>query len=60
MKIFKTTQSDLIKYNNMKCIILNELKKEEYDKEETGVMYNIKLENGIKIQAFSDEIQVLI
>ena len=56
MKKFQTTQSDLLKYNGMNCKVLGELDKSQYDKKEVGTMYNIKLENGTKIQVFADEL----
>lgn len=56
MKIFKTIQSDLLKYNGMECKVLSPMVETEYDKLEVGPMYNIQLENGLSIQAFRDEI----
>ena len=55
-KVFQTVQSDLIKFNGLGCVIISELDESEYDKEEVGNMFNIKLENGVEIQAFEDEI----
>lgn len=57
MKKFQTTQSDLIKYNGMTYTIIRELYDTECDKAEVGTMYKIKLENGIVIDAFEDELQ---
>lgn len=56
MKKFQTTQSDLLKYNGMKCEVLGKLNDSEYDKEDVGNMYNIRLDNGDEIQAFEDEL----
>lgn len=57
MKTFKTTQSDLLKYNGLKCKVLELLNESEYDREDVGDMFNIELENGVKLQAFLDEIK---
>ncbi|MGJ0846592.1 hypothetical protein ACR77J_07880 [Tissierella praeacuta] len=58
VKKFKTTQTDLIKYNNLECLVLRELDKTEYDKEDLGYcMYEIQLlENNKIIQVFEDEL----
>lgn len=55
--IFKTTQSDLRKYNGMKISALVPLPEEEYDKSDVGEMFRIRLENGAMLNAFSDEIE---
>ena len=55
-KIFKTSQTDLIKYNGMECEVISKLNEVEYDKHLVGMMYNIRLLNGIKLQAFKGEL----
>ena len=56
MKKFNTNQSDLSQYNNMKCEIIRPLTDKECDIADVGNMYKIKLENGIEIDAFEDEL----
>lgn len=56
MKIFNTTQSDLIKYNGFNCSILRKLSEDECDIEEVGNMYRIRLNNGVELDAFEDEL----
>ena len=55
--IFKTTQTDLRKYNGMKIYGLVPLPEDEYDKEDVGEMFRIRLEDGTLLNAFSDEIE---
>lgn len=56
-RIFNTVQSDLLKYNNLECVIIRELSESEYDKDDLGyLMFEIKFENGDIIQAFEDEL----
>ncbi len=55
-KIFKTTQSDLVKHNGLKFEIIRPLTEDEADINDVGNMYKIKLENGIEIDAFEDEL----
>ena len=58
MKIFNTLQGDLAKHNGKKVTIVRELVPEvDYDAfDENDKMYEIKLETGEEIHAFSDEI----
>lgn len=55
-KSFMTTQSDLLKYNGTTVAVLCELDESEYDKEEVGQMYRIRLIDGNEINAFEDEL----
>ena len=55
-KSFMTTQSDLLKYNGTTVAVLYELDESEYDKEEVGQMYRIRLIDGNEINAFEDEL----
>ena len=55
-KSFMTTQSDLLKYNGTTVEVLCELDESEYDKEEVGQMYRIRLIDGNEINAFEDEL----
>ena len=55
-KSFMTTQSDLLKYNGTTVTVLCELDESEYDKEEVGQMYKIRLIDGNEINAFEDEL----
>ena len=43
-------------YNGMSFEIIREMTEQEYDKEEVGNMYIVKLENGEEIQAYEEEI----
>lgn len=56
MNIFNTYQSDLLVHNGKKCRVIGELPETQYDKEDVGLMYNIELEDGTKLQAFEDEL----
>jgi len=49
-KSFMTTQSDLLKYNGTTVEVLCELDESEYDKEEVGQMYRIRLIDGNEIK----------
>ncbi len=55
-KIFNTTQSDLIKYNGTKVEVIGELDESKYDKEDVGKMYKIIFFDGVKRDAFEDEL----
>lgn len=54
---FYTTQSDLVKYNGTEVVVLGPLSESEYDREEVGPMYHIRLFDGTEIDAFDDELQ---
>jgi hypothetical protein len=54
-KRFKTTQSDLLKYNGHDFEILRELTDEEVDKE-LQPMFEVKFSDGFIIDVFVDEI----
>lgn len=47
-------------FNGLSFEVLGEVDKTTYVYEETGVMYNIKLSNGVEIQALPEEIEVEI
>lgn len=53
MLIFTATQSDLAKYNGLRCDVLRELSNKC-----DNVMYEIRLENGIVLHAFNDEFKL--
>lgn len=55
-KKFNTTQSDLLQYNEMQCEVIRPLTSEECDIADVGNMYKIRLENGIELDAFEDEL----
>ena len=57
--IFTTTQSDLIKYNGSVVLVLCPLNENEYDREDVGNMYKIRLFNGDEIDAFEDELEII-
>ena len=56
IKIFQTTQSDLLQHNGKQLEIIRKLTEEEVDEYEFITMYEIKLETGEQIHAFKDEI----
>lgn len=56
MKKFYTSQSDLVKYNDLGCTVLRELNSKEYDQGQGYTMYEIQLENGKRLHVFNDEI----
>lgn len=53
--IFKTTQSDLLKYNGQRIVASAPLPENEYDKEDVGPMFRIRLNSGAMLTAFEDE-----
>lgn len=54
--VFKTTQSDLIKYNGTQVDVLGELEADKYDKDDVGTMYKIRFCDGLETDAFEDEL----
>lgn len=56
IKIFQTTQSDLVQHNGKTLEIIRKLTADEVDEHEFITMYEIKLETGEQIHAFKDEI----
>lgn len=56
MKVLQTTDSHLIQYNGMEILDIFPMNPDDYDKEEVGPMFHITLANGMKCQAFEDEI----
>lgn len=56
MKVLQTTDSHLIQYNGMEILDIFPMNPDDYDKEEIGPMFHITLANGMKCQAFEDEI----
>jgi len=56
-KVFYTTQSDLMQYNGTVVKVLWPLPESEYDREDVGPMYRIRLFDGSEIDAFDDELQ---
>ena len=53
---FKTTQSDLTKYNNTEAEVLRSLTNKEADIFEVGNMYHIRFNDGYETDAFEDEL----
>ena len=56
MLTFNSVQTDYSKYSGMKLEIIEPLPESEYDLIEVGPMFRIKLENGLVLTAFDDEI----
>lgn len=56
MQKFHTTQSDLAYLNGQNVIHKEPLSASEYDYSEVGCMWIIRLESGITIQCFDDEL----
>ena len=55
--IFTTTDSELRgRYDHTECTVLHELDPKEYDREDVGLMYKVKLFDGNVIDAFEDEL----
>lgn len=54
---FYTTQSDLSQYNGTVVEVLGPLPESEYDREDVGPMYRVRLWDGSVIDAFDDELQ---
>lgn len=53
--LFKTTQSDLIQYNDREVIVNRLLTEDECDIDEVGFMYEVTV-NGEVFQAYQDEL----
>lgn len=53
--LFKTTQSDLLQYNNCEVIVKRLLTEDECDIDEVGFMYEVTT-NGEAFQAYQDEL----
>ena len=53
--LFKTTQSDLLQYNDREVIVKRVLTEDECDIDEVGFMYEVTT-NGETLQAFEDEL----
>lgn len=53
--LFKTTQSDLVQYNNCEVIVKCLLTEDECDIDEVGFMYEVET-NGETFQAYQDEL----
>lgn len=56
IRIFRTTQSDLLKYNGERIVASAPLDESKYDRADVGPMYRIKLQCGASLDAFEDEI----
>lgn len=54
--VFKTTDSDLTRYNNTTVVVIRPLTKDECDIEEAGVMYKVRFFNGLIRDVFDDEL----
>lgn len=57
VKIFKTTDSEFLKYNGQECTIIEPKKPNEYDMTCCGSMYDIEFKDGFKATAFEDELE---
>lgn len=55
-ELFHTTQSDLQQHNGKSFKVLRPLTESEANIRDVGMMYEIELSTGEKIQAFEDEI----
>ena len=58
-KTFNTTQSDLLQHNGKPFTIVRSKTYKEYDAEDVGPMFIIKLSTGETIEAFEDEIFIM-
>lgn len=56
--IFDSHGADSVysKYDGMSCVILHNVSEDEVDVDEVGNMYVVMLSNGMKIDAFEDEL----
>ena len=53
---FLTQQSDLIGLNGLRIVSVKPLDESEYDKEDVGPMYTVKLENERSVTVYADEV----
>jgi len=56
MLTFHSVQTNYSKYSGMALEIIEPLPEKEYDLIEVGPMFKIRLENGLVLHAFGDEI----
>lgn len=56
MRVFETTQSDLLHLNGKRILASSPLPESEYDRFDVGDIFHILLEDGTQLSAFSDEI----
>ena len=56
IRLFQSTQSDLLQHNGKKLTIIRELTKQEADLDDVGTMYKVQLETGEELDVFKDEI----
>lgn len=59
-KLFYTSQSVLTQHNGEIVEVLGKVPEEKYDKQDVGLMYRIRLENGEEIEAFADELYSIV
>lgn len=55
-RVFRTTQSDLLKFNGTIVLVLAPLPEAEYDKEDVGPMFRAQFKDGIIRDVFDDEL----
>ena len=56
IRIFQSTQSDLIQHNGKQLEIIRKLTEEEADLKDVGTMYKVQLETGEELDVFHDEV----
>lgn len=55
-RVFRTTQSDLLKFNGTIVEVTGPLPETEYDKEDVGPMFRARFNDGIIRDVFDDEL----
>ena len=55
-RVFRTTQSDLLKFNGTIVLVLAPLPEADYDKEDVGPMFCAQFKDGATRNVFDDEL----
>lgn len=55
-RVFRTTDSDLIQFNNSIVEVVEPLPESEYDKEDVGPMFRARFSDGVIRDVFDDEL----
>lgn len=56
-RIFRTTQSDLLKFNGTIARVIEPLPETDYDREDVGPMYKARFIDGEIRDVFDDELE---
>lgn len=57
--VFNTVDTELVKHNGKKGLLIRKLKDDKVDTHDVGTMYEFKLETGETIEVFEDELTAI-